>query len=873
MGRDWKRKGLTLLCFMLAAGLAMGLTTYVDTYSVREWSEVLNIGPVSMAVEGSDVENHVEDIQAINGVEKAASVAYTDGFLTGVEKPYTETVTAPTSGFYEAFPTLLPLQEGRYPSNTSEIAVDEEKARELDFQVGETVNCTRQTETYKEGERQEVEVTDSFLIVGIFERSQGVYGDEYAISLKAFTSVIALVHPEAIPEEMAEWVVYVDIDKSPLTPFDVRGSMGFVGNIQSEIKQVDPNYDPTEWTHDYNINSRLLSSIQRYMDWLNAVRMRQLSRAGGLILLIALLNFIAVRHNFNEREYKALLLQARGASKLDTEKAIIREISLLSVAGTVLGLFFGILLSRFAISSTGYLQFDFSLFRTEPFLISLESLFLSLIVGLLVPFFTMGGYFAVYRLKEPVQEAGGKLEKMIEGFKTIQWDAILLTIASLVLASMYLFGTTSIENQNLRIALSAMPFVLFVSLSSLVIKGLRWGALRISKTFEGLIGKLPSSIGIRKIGKKASSAAPVVIVLALSMSLAWNMAIVDASLPVTKENHAKFAFGGDISFSLDNAAADSWDSFFQNVSTYPSTYQTSLVSTVDVQVSAGWEGRVSLTGINPETFAKVGYDYRGTRLNESTILSDLLESLQAPTSTVIITEYLAEKYDLEAGNIIHASYAENEHDAQVFSFAVGGIVAGLSDMSEATTDRSGPYMHSFSKRVMWVNREAISADINLTARAESSLCVATKPGVNETQMASELLECGASKVLKEGWGAEEGWTAVSHEVTSYVNQTEYTMDRAADTLVAVGTLFVIAGVFILYTIEDIRSWKREVALLRSNGGSTSHVMKTKAAELLLLVLAGIGLLLASAPVLTASSLLLLRKTRLTFPIRFFIVIP
>ncbi|MGV9168815.1 MAG: FtsX-like permease family protein, partial [Promethearchaeia archaeon] len=869
----WKRKGLTLLCLMLAAGLAMGLTTYVDSYSVHEWSKAVDIGPISMRVDGSDIEERMVEIRDINGVDEVGLVRFVSGRLhRGEEDEYAdENLAAPGSHFLTDFPTVFQLRAGRYPETKDEIAVSWQRALELNVTIGDWVNYTIRSGRGRDAEDVKLGLLE---IIGVFELGAGVVKG-LRVYWRHIESSTGIVLPTLMPEDAVQTEVYVDVDRSALSPFTPSSSLNYAHNIGVQIQLLDSNLTPLENYRDsaYEVRNRLAKSISDYISWLLEMRVRQLSRAGGLILLTALLNFLAVRHNFNERAYKALLLQARGASRLDTEKAIIREISLLSVGGTILGFLLGILLSRFALSSTGFLRFDFSLFFTEPFLISLESFLLSLLVGLLVPFFTMAGYFAVYRLREPVQEVGGRLEKLVEGAKAIRWDAIVLVISSLTIAVMYSLGIDTTGNQYLSIAMSAIPLVLFVSLSSLVIKGLRWGSFRISRAFEGIAGKLPASIGIRKIGKKASSAAPIVIVLALSMSLAWNMAIVDASLPVTKENHAKFAFGGDISFNLDNYAAESWESFFQNVSTHPSTYQTSLVSAVDVYVSAGWEGRVSLTAFNPTTFAQVGYDYRGTRLNESDMFSELLEGLQASTPAVIITEYLAEKYDLEAGNIIQASYGENEHDPQAFSFTVGGIVAGLSDMSEATTDMSGPYMHSFSKRVMWVNKDVLAPDINFTGSGKNTLCVATKNGANETRMAQELLERGAERALLEGDFAESGWVAVSHEVASYLNQADYVMDRAADTVSTVGTLFVIVGVFVLYAIEDTQSWKREVALLRSVGSNTMHIVKIEAAELLLLLLAGIGLLLAYAPVLTANSLLLLRKTRLTFPIRFFIVIP
>jgi len=852
---------------MLAAGLAIGVTAYVDSYSVHEWSRVVDIGPISMRVDGPDIVDRMDEIQGIDGVEEVGSVRFVSRQLSGAMDTYSrEFFAIPDSHFLAVFPTVFQMIEGRYPENGDEIVIHWQKAQEVGIAMGDQVN-------YTSGNGEEI--LGTLRVTGIFELGEGVLvtrlDRDFVALWSAIQSSIGIVHPVSIPDDAGFTSVYVDIDRSRLSPSNPAGALQFVHTIEVQVRLLDPHLSPYETYRDsiYDVRNRLTRAISDYMDYLLEMRILQLRRAGGLILLIVVLDYLAIRYNFHERDTESLLLQARGASKLETEQAIVRELAILSAAGTFLGFCFGILLSRLALSSTGYLHFDFRLFFTEPFMISPYSLGLSLLVGLLLPLFTLGGYFGVHTYRKPVEEAEGRLAKVREAAEAVRWDATLLGVSLLIILALFSIGIVNVENECLSLTLSVIPLVFFVSLSSLVIKGLRWGALRISDAFEGIVGKIPASIGIRRIGKKASSAAPIVIVLALSMSLAWNIAIVDASLPVTKENHAKFAFGGDISFNLNNHHAGLWDSFFQNVSQHPSTAQTSLVSTVDVQVSAGWEGRVSLTAINPTTFVHVGYDYRGTRLNESVIFSGMMEDLQAATFSVIVTEYLAQKYDLELGDIIQTSY-NNQNDTQAFSFVIKGIVAGLSDMTDKRTDWG---KSDIAQRVMWINREVIASDINLTAEAYNSLCVATKAGTNETKIARQLIADGASKVLLKGDIIEEGWVAVSHEVTGYVNAAEYVMNQATDTLKTLGTLFVIVGVFILYAIEDLQSWKREVALLRSVGGNTSHVVKIQLAELVVLVSVALSLLLVYSPVSIANALLLQEKTPLAFPIRFFLVFP
>ncbi|MGV9103948.1 MAG: hypothetical protein ACOC3C_07535, partial [Candidatus Thorarchaeota archaeon] len=138
----WKRKGLTLLCLMLAAGLAMGLTTYVDSYSVHEWSKAVDIGPISMRVDGSDIEERMVEIRDINGVDEVGLVRFVSGRLhRGEEDEYAdENLAAPGSHFLTDFPTVFQLRAGRYPETKDEIAVSWQRALELNVTIGDWVN-------------------------------------------------------------------------------------------------------------------------------------------------------------------------------------------------------------------------------------------------------------------------------------------------------------------------------------------------------------------------------------------------------------------------------------------------------------------------------------------------------------------------------------------------------------------------------------------------------------------------------------------------------------------------------------------------------------------------------------------------------------
>lgn len=848
---SWRRKCLTVICLLLASAVAMGTSVYVDSYSIHEWSRVTDIGPISVSVSPgtSEIESKLDEIRNIDGIERAFPIAFVEGRLGGLSQHefHVDEIASMDLEYYEGFPSVFQIQTGRFPKNASEIVVAEHIAAEIDLHVDDRVNCTRGVGP--------LAVSDNLRVVGLFDIGRELV--EAHLSPIHIHCTIGIVVPELLIGLEPEVIVHADIDRTPLTPFNAQGSLLYVRTIEVRIKEVDSQY---------TVRNSLAYSISNYMDWQASARLKQLLRAGGLILLIILLDFLAVRHNFNERRYERNMLLARGASRTDADMIIIRELGILSAAGTVIGMLIGVLLSRLALSSIGYFRFDTGLFFSEPFLITLESLVLSGIVGFLVPFFALGGYFLIFRIEEPVLRGRGGLAKLVIGLRLIRWDLLVLGLSSLTIMLLYSLGIQALVNPYLSTVLSVLPLVLFVAVSSLTIKALRLGSLRISKAFERAIGKLPARIGIRRVGKSASSAAPVVVVLVLAISLAWNMTVMAASLPETKMNHARFAFGGDVSFHMDSYYAQHWKAFFENVSSHPMTEHMALVSATDVFLSAEYEGRVSLVAINPLEYSHVGYDYTGSLLNESSIMSELLRYLDSSTPGVIITNDIAQEYRFSVGDTLRASLTIAENETQILVYSVVGIVAGLSDASEKRTDSAMP--NEFAKRVIWVNKKFLAPLLNFTESASNVLCVNTREDGNSTKMAHELVNGGGYAALEEN-----GWVTVSGEVSNYISYADYSIDRAVDTMTTASMILIVCGGFSLYALEDLRTRKREVALIRSMGAETSHVVKIHAAELLVLVLSALILLMWFSPVLTANSLLTHPTTNFAFPIKVFVIIP
>ncbi len=871
-----RRKGVTLLCFLLASAMAMGITVYVDSYSVHEWdNNMADVGPIAMFAEGETIQNYVSSIQNIDGVTKAAAIQTSMG---GIEYWYTDEwgswqdlifgdIIAPSQEFMDTFPGYITLVDGAFPgANSSQIAVIDGIVKYYGFNIGDVVNFT----PYWGYDLQEVE------IIGVYKQGDSEISNQYYWSYDS----IAIVNPDLMSE--INHRVFIDIDRSRVTPFNAGGSLAYVSGIGQAIRELDPYYDPQyPWSSRYWVSNHIADAINQYMYWIQVARMAQLFRSSGIIVLIVFVTFLAIRHNVNERRYESSVLYSRGAATGDLDKIINREIFILSILSCIIGIFAGIGISRVAISSSGYFTFNFNLMITEPFLISIESLIISVLVGIILPVMTLGGYRVIYSTKKSVDENTGKIAKLVKGFNFIRWDLLVVLISGLLLLALATGGTTVVSDPILGLILPIIPLPLFLGVASLSIKLLRRGSTIISKYMTKIVGPISASIGIRRIGKGASSGGAAAMVLVLAICLSWNSALIDASLPVTVEYQSRLSVGADISFALDSSQYDLWNDFISNVTDHGQVASSTVVSEIDLYLTSGYEGRNTFLAVNPTEYSKIGYHYLGNRLNESE-MGGMLESLSSIPDGAIISSDIANDFNLEVGDIMRATQLSG--DTIPISFRILGIVTSIPEMParddwiyyDAIPIGPTPFYPSYyqivgQQRVL-VNRDFLSTHINIVNETDSFLCVSTVKGANGTQIVRDVLNHGGMQVLWEGT-----WDSVTTRTGEYLSQVSYHMDRAVDTMLTVLTVGTIMGAFAVYALEGVRERRREIALLRSNGADVGVIVRAQGAEMLVLMLFSIIVLLVYAPMyLTtsiASSSTGMASWYTIYPVPIFAVIP
>ncbi len=848
-----RRKGVTLLCFLLASAMAMGITVYVDSYSIYEWdNNMADVGPIAMSAEGDTIENYVNGIRSIDGVTKAAALQIASGgFEYWVNSTYDSwldyiygRVIAPDQEFMDTFSDYITLVDGALPEdNSSQIAVSNYIAQFYDIRIGEIVNFS----AYWYDDLQEVE------IIGIYKHGDEDVSSPYIWDYES----IAMVHPEIM--QYPDYQVYIDIDRSRVTPFNAGGSLAYVNGISQAVRELDPNYDPQNpWTSRFWVANHIADAINYYMMWIQMARINQLIRSSAIIVLIVFVTFLAIRHNVNERRYEASVLYSRGASTGDLDKIVNREIIILSILSCIFGIIIGILVSRVAISSTGYFQFNFELMITEPLLVSIESLLISVAVGIVLPLFTLGGYRVIYSTKKSVDENTGKIAKIVRGFNFIRWDLLVVVIASLLLLTLTTGGATVSSDPILGLILPIVPLPLFLGVASLSIKLLRRGANIISKYMAKLVGQISASIGIRRIGKGASSGGAAAMVLVLAICLSWNSAVIDASLPVTIEYQSRLSVGSDLTFALDESQYALWDDFITNVTNHDQVVSASLVSEIELFLTSGYEGQNTFLAVNPTEYSEIGYYYLGSRLNNSE-MAEMIESLASIPDGAIISSDIAEDFNLEVGDILRAT--QLYEDTTPISFRIVGVVNSLPEMPkrdpwfyyDMIPYTPYPYIPWFyqivgQQRVL-VNRDYLGTHFSIVNETYSFLCVATEEGANASIIANELLELGGMQVLHEGL-----WDSVISRTDEYLNQVSYHMDRSIDTMSTVLTIGTIMGAFAVYALEGVRERRREIALLRSNGADIGLIIRAQGAEMLVLMLFSLVVLFVYGPLYLATSI-------------------
>ncbi|TFG06655.1 FtsX-like permease family protein, partial [Candidatus Thorarchaeota archaeon] len=367
-------RAVVILCFLLVTTTTTGILVFIDSSSLQIWVDSLDTGPVAMVVNGEGIETEIHNIRQIDGVTQAEVLEGARGHIRrgeGVGEISTDNVTqafavsgivyAPSSSFIVEFDTMFNLLNGRFPENSSEVAIPRKVADIAFIGIGYQVNYSYTS----------LDIRTPLVVVGIY--SQAILS-----GLDYYYDGIGIVHPSLVNPASAFARVFVNVDRTPVAPQDAFGALTYVNGIDYSIRDLYPG---DVYLSRYRVDNYLAAGINSYIDWRDNQRFAQLLRAGATGLLILMVSFTGVQYSIQERRKYCLHLYSRGATRRRISLSFFQEIAILSIMAAPIGILLGIFVSRFAIASDSFLELNLTKLVHEPTLIAQDSLIMAVALG------------------------------------------------------------------------------------------------------------------------------------------------------------------------------------------------------------------------------------------------------------------------------------------------------------------------------------------------------------------------------------------------------------------------------------------------------------------------------------------------------------
>ncbi|MFX0107491.1 MAG: FtsX-like permease family protein, partial [Candidatus Hodarchaeota archaeon] len=632
-------------------------------------------------------------------------------------------------------------------------------------------------------------------------------------------------------------------DREILDPFDPAASFRLLKEIESNLISLFPGYPDDVAYSGFHVTNVLAVGVDSYMEWLASQKVNQLMRSQTAILLAALLLLLSVRYNYQERKQEIDFLQARGASSRWINQRVIGELLGISLVASSVSLALGSVFSQASNASSGFFQIDWQRAFASPLLISLNTLFTTFILGIVIPIIGFSLHKLSMRKGTPEEVSIGRMAKLSRGLRLIRWDLTVLALSALILVTLRLGDVTLRTDPAVSGILVLLPLALFLGFASLTIKFIDKASLLFSSFLNRITGKTNAIVGGRKISRSSHMAGPVILIFVLSICISLSGAIVADSIPQTHLTHSRYAVGADVTFRLSNDRTEYWSSFAENATSHRFAESGTLVSVGRMYLSEGKQGGVDFIAINALEYAEVGYNLIGSLLNESA-LHPLLQDMSTNLAGVIISSDIAGEYGLSEGDSLRAFDISGEEESAEF-IVLGTTLAVPAPMIPSETKVTT----AIGQGRVLVNRDFISSKANLNQTTMNYFCIHGVPGENHTVLAEEVLAQGGRVVLNL-----DQWESVNHVLDGlYLNPT-YDIERGIDTLLTLLAIPTTLSAFVIYEVSTLQSDRKESAILKSLGAESSHLFGIRLSEVLVISLIGLFIVGFYAPLYIANSL-------------------
>ncbi len=755
------RMALMVLSLVMLPFILSTTFFFVDSYSLTVWNRETSVGPAPITLRGVKAFQFAAQIRALPDVTRvsylnsswASIISLVNNTIPSPKcavimsapapqrPPYTVVRAASIShDFGTEFPTIFLLSAGRYPQNDSEIALLGTVANQLGIGVGDTLRFGNTTGVPgPDGALFRYEVM--LYVVGIYSYADMLYSNPLP-----YSQGDVIVCQDLLGEISRDCWVYVGIDGSKISPLNPVASLATLTSIDDSIRHLDPLHSSGTFTPDFYLQDLLIGGIQNYINWHDAERYSSFMDSIPILFVGFAVAFLSTGNYYWRRKEEALLLSARGGSRSQVARRLETEVFVLSIIALAVGLAAGLLLSQwglFLLGEPSLYSLSFAALLLPDALVFIVGI--SLVVPGIFIFLTHKNTFST----EKADRFTGRLGRISRILGAVRVDFVMAIVTALVVLTGVQLALSGAQYSFIGPILIVAPLVFFVAIVSTVN---RFGS-RISTVLavavERINGRQAARIGARSLGQKNVNAIPFILLSVLIISMLWTTLLVNDNAASSYLGQTRFSIGGDVTIKLSSDKTGLWDSFMQNVSLALPGSSMSTVVEQTMFLSANLEGAVSFYSIDPLAYSKVGYNYEGVPI-EDTALKGLLEALNTNVSGAIVTQDVADEFQLSVGGSLRG-FLSNGTGFDVMLFTVVGIVPSLPDILVLEGGYISPLSPIFPETVgeseVWVNSVYASKMISPENSTASYLCIRLNVPRNVTEKIDQIKASDTQNVI------------------------------------------------------------------------------------------------------------------------------
>jgi putative ABC transport system permease protein len=451
----------------------------------------------------------LERVEGVEGVESAAGGIFSLGQFVDEKGDRLTAGFAPnfvSSVSPEPFESLT-YTEGRAPRSADEASVDTSTAKSADLEVGDTLRIA--------GDRE----VGEYEIVGLQRLGETDGGG-------AGTAVLTLDEAQRITDKEGEFDAIAVAAAEGVTPAELRRR---IDRVLPPQVQVETGQQAAQ---------RQSNDIAEELSFFQVV----LLVFGGVTLFVgSFLIFNIFNITVAQRTRELGLLRTLGATRRQVLSSVVAEAAVIGVVGSVLGVVGGIGFARGL--NAMFKSFGIDLPNTGT-VIATRTILVALIVGILVTLFSaLSPALRATRVSPMAALREAELPESRRRGRIVTAVAVLLGVGGLALTVLGIFGGAESNTAALLVGGGAAATLFGVSLfSPRLVRPLASVAGWPLERVRGLTGRLARENTVRKPGRTATTAASLMIGLAVVVFVTVFAAGISASVGNTIDRN----FQGDI---------------------------------------------------------------------------------------------------------------------------------------------------------------------------------------------------------------------------------------------------------------------------------------------------------------------------------------